>query len=189
MPRLFVAINLPGAVRRDVWEAATPLRSAEFPVRWVAPESMHLTLKFLGNVADERLATVERALEQAIGDAREFELPLGGFGAFPTPANARVVWVGCGDVPALELLQDRLERQLEGVGFPIEGRPFRPHLTLGRVKKGSDQRALAGLGDVLDQLPYETDVPVPSIDLMESHLSARGARYSLRRSLPLVFTG
>ncbi len=178
--RLFVAINLPADVRRAVWEAAAPLRARGFPIRWVPPESLHLTLKFLGEVAEARAPEIAQGITRAVGDARRFTLPIAGFGAFPTVTRPRVVWVGCDAVPPLELLQHRLEQEMAAVGFAVEGRLFRPHLTLGRAQRDARRGALAAFAAALDPLEFAGEALVESVDLMQSQLSRAGAQYTLR---------
>lgn len=179
--RLFVAVNLPGALREAIHAAAAPLRDAGLPVRWVDPDGLHLTLKFLGEVADGRLAEITAAVERACAGARPFPLEVSGFGAFPTPGRARVVWVGCEAAPPLELLQHGVERAFAELGFPVEGRPFRPHLTLGRAKAEA-RGGVRGLDERLAALPFVDTFTVVSLDLMESTLTPRGARYAVRHT-------
>lgn len=182
--RLFVAVNLPDHVRRAIASAAAPLRGASFPIKWVEPDGLHLTLKFLGEVEADRQAAVVQALGRACHGARPFELLLGGFGAFPSAARARVVWLGCDPVPALELLQHGVEREYAALGFPVEGRPFRPHLTLGRARATAGA-GVGGLAARLGELAFADAVTVRSIDLMESTLTPAGARYAVRHAVPL----
>jgi 2'-5' RNA ligase len=184
--RLFVAINLPEEVRQGLWEATQPLRAVSYPIRWVAPESIHLTLKFLGEVAPERETEIGAALERAAEGTKPFTVGIEGFGAFPTTERPRVVWSGCEGVPPLELLQHRLEQQMEGLGFPIEGRPFHPHLTLGRVKRNAKRSDLEGFAAALEPLVYGTEVTATSLDLMQSTLSREGARYTVLRAVEFV---
>lgn len=184
--RLFVAINLPGEVKHEIWKVTEPLRVRAYPVRWVAPDSIHLTLKFLGPVQSYRESAVVDALEHAVQGARRFILPLGGFGAFPSTEHPRVLWVGCEGVPSLEILQHRVELEMERVGFPLEGRPFRPHLTLARAHRGARAAEFRGLPQVLEELQFSAEVWVESADLMESHLTPDGARYSRRHAVLLA---
>ncbi len=184
--RLFVAINLPEPVRDQLWERTASLRDDVFPIRWVRPEGLHLTLKFLGDVAPSRESEIVGALAKAVDATRPFEMPMAGFGAFPTVERPRVVWAGCEAVPPLELLQDRLERAMDALGFPLEGRAFRPHVTLGRAKRDAKPSALAGLAGRLDELEHQAFVDVRSIDLMESVLAREGARYTVRHAVELV---
>ena len=120
------------------------------------------------------------ALDEAVAGTEPFTLPIGGFGAFPSPRRARVVWVGCEAVPALELVQRRLEERTGELGFPREDRPFHPHLTLGRVRRDTRVSDLEGLGAALQQLEFGIETKVESVDLMQSELTRAGARYATR---------
>ncbi|MBI4420745.1 MAG: RNA 2',3'-cyclic phosphodiesterase [Gemmatimonadetes bacterium] len=181
--RLFIAVNFPDTLRQGVWEATATLRAADFPVKWVEPEGVHLTLKFLGEVAPERRDAIVSALRGAAEGTRRFVLAVSGFGAFPSPERPRVIWVGCERLPALELLQHRVEQALERLGFPLEGRAFRPHLTLGRVKQGARPPSFNRLESLLEGLDYVGESEVGSVDLMESRLGPHGARYEVADSV------
>lgn len=183
--RAFIAINLPPAVRAGMWDAAEPLRTGSFPFRWVRPESLHLTVKFLGHVPAEREPEIIAGLESAAHGAKVFNLPIAGFGAFPTPTRPQVVWVGCEGVPPLELLHHRVEQEMGSLGFALEGRPFRPHITLGRLRRDTRGSELAGFPAVLDGLGYVGETLVTSLDLMYSELRRDGARYSVRHRVEL----
>lgn len=184
--RLFIAVNLPADVREGIWEAAESLREMDFPVRWIVPESLHLTLKFLGDVAEPDVVGVESGLETAVVGAKPFILPIAGFGAFPSPRRPRVVWVGCEGVPPLELLQHRLEQEMATLGFEVEGRPFRPHITLGRARRSARSRDFDGFEAHIERLTFDGEPLVDSVDLMESTLSRQGARYAVRHAAELA---
>ena len=181
--RLFAAVNLPPALRQAIHAAAAPVRAIDAPIKWVDPDGIHLTLKFLGNVADARLAELGAALDRACAGMRGFDVMLAGFGAFPSPGRARVVWVGCEAAPPPELLQHAVEREYAALGFAVEGRPFRPHLTLGRAKP---RGGVHGLDAALEGTPFDALWTVSGVDLMESTLTPSGARYTVRRHVPLA---
>ena len=183
--RLFVAVNLPAAERRAAWDAAAPLREAGLPVKWVAPECLHVTIKFLGEVDAPRADGVARALSTAVRPQRPFDLGVGGFGAFPDLAHPRVVWCGVEPHPALELLANDVERALQPFGFDSELQPFRPHITLGRTRKDARSGALAPLRALVGRLEYASVVPVASVDLMESRTGRVGATYTVRHAAEL----
>src|SRR6266566_5084094 len=107
--RVFLALNLPEATRQALWRATAPLRDAGFPIRWVRPEGIHLTLKFLGEVAEQRDPELAAALARTVRGARALPLALGGFGAFPDFQRPLIVWVGVAPDPSLELLQNQVE--------------------------------------------------------------------------------
>jgi 2'-5' RNA ligase len=134
--RLFAAVPIPSPAQEVIAGVLQRLRSAGLPVRWVNDDGLHLTLKFYGEVPAERREVIEESLRMAARGTGPLPLRLGELGAFPSPRHPKVLWVGLEAPPALELLQDRLERGGEAIGFPPEGRPFRPHVTLGRVREG-----------------------------------------------------
>jgi len=183
--RLFVALNLPDAVREGLWRAAAPLRNLDLPVTWVRPDGLHLTLKFLGDVPDRREAEMRLALARAAESGggrppRPITLELHGFGAFPGFERPRVFWAGIEPVPALELLQNRVEREFAPLGFPTEARAFRPHLTLGRAardRRSADFRRAAAISEAL---VYDASATVETVDLMQTTLQPGGAVYQVR---------
>jgi 2'-5' RNA ligase len=154
-----------------------------------------LTLKFLGQTDRARPDEIQSALHAAAGDTRPFPLPVGGFGAFPSVERPRVIWVGCEGVPPLELLQHRLEVEMEKLGFEIEGRPFHPHVTLGRTHREVRPSRLGSLGRVLESVTYRGEAWVASIELMErrkrritiSGAAFGGARRTARVEVPCPF--
>lgn len=183
--RLFVAVNLPEAERRAAHEATAPLRHGDLPVKWVAEASLHLTLKFLGDVEAERADAIAAALDAAVAAARPFDVGLGGLGAFPALARPRIVWLGVERHPALELLANDVERALQPFGFEAELRPFQPHITLGRAKQGAPAAAFAKFEKLIARVSYEGMAPVGSVDLMESLLQPEGAVYQVRHQAQL----
>lgn len=166
--RLFLALNLDPEVRRRIHAATHALRAATPDARWVDESKLHLTLKFLGEQPETLVAPLSAALDQAAARSHELDLQFGAIGAFPNFRRPRVVWVGVAPDPKLELLHHDIEVACEGLGLGVEGRPFRPHVTLARVDKddGALRQAAKGLK------VREVSV-VDSVDLM---LSA-GGRY------------
>ncbi len=183
--RLFVAVNLPETARREAHAAAAPLRAGEFPARWLPAESLHITLQFLGEVEPAAAEAIGAALEAAVRSARSFDLWLGGYGAFPDLEHPRVVWLGVERHPALELLANDVARVLAPLGFAPELRPFAPHVTLGRARRGAHAARWAGLAERLDALDHAAMMRVESVDLMESVPGAGGSSYRLLRRAPL----
>lgn len=175
--RAFVALNLPEATRRALWTATEPLRARDWPVTWVKAEALHVTLKFLGETDEQRAPELEQALHRAARGTKALALVIEGFGAFPDAARPRVLWVGVGAEPALELLQHGLEREYEALGFPVEARAFRPHLTLGRARRDARPQDFRGLGAAFDGVQFSDTVVVDSVDLMRSTLGPTGPIY------------
>ena len=180
--RLFAALNFPPQVRQDLWQVTAPLRDRGLPVKWVRAEAIHLTLKFLGDVSEERDGELRAALGRAAAGARALTLELGGFGVFPDARRPRVLWVGIGAEPALEILQHHVEQEFAPLGFPTEARAFRPHVTLGRAAREARPQDFAGLEAALERLRYEASVVVEALDLMQSTLQSGGAVYNVRHS-------
>ncbi len=197
--RLFVAVNFPPQVRQDLWQATAPLRDLDLPMKWVRPDGIHLTLKFLGEVPEERDGEVHAALQRAAAGARALTLALGaaaaggaggagemGFGVFPDFTRPRVVWVGIAAEPALEILQHRVEQEFAPLGFATEARPFHPHVTLGRAARQARPRDFAGLEAALGRVEFVASVLVGALDLMQSTLQSGGAVYNVRHSERLL---
>ncbi len=187
--RLFIAINLPQEERARLDRDVRALRAARLPVRWVAADALHLTLKFLGEVPDARLAGIERALTGVAAEFPPFHLELKGLGAFPNVHNPRVVWVGIEAPPELRRLAGALEDAMADLGFPRENRPFSPHLTLGRAERDARAGDFRSLGALAAEFSFRAEVEARSADLMRSHLSPRGARYERLLAAPLAGAG
>src|SRR5690606_8650349 len=135
--RLFFAVKLPADEQEQLHDATARLRATDLPVRWVPPEHLHVTLKFLGTVAEPLVAAVQDAGARAAAGLAPFDARLGGIGAFPNVRRPRVVWVGVRDAEPLLRLHAALEQALAPLGFAPEDRAFQPHVTLGRVRDGA----------------------------------------------------
>jgi 2'-5' RNA ligase len=185
--RAFIAIELPDAVKRTATDVSTQLAAAvpEGSVRWVKPNAMHLTLRFLGDTAESLVPALSQAMEQAVADQPAFTLVLGQLGAFPNPQRPRVLWLGLRPVPpaALGALKTAIDAALIPLGWAAETKPFTAHLTLGRVRDGRR------LGYVpWDLVVPAAEFPVSAIHLIESDLRPDGPRYTIRHSAALSAT-
>jgi 2'-5' RNA ligase len=183
--RLFIAINLPPDHRRAIYEAAAPLRAAAGGVTWVGEDRLHVTLKFLGEQPEEAVATVDEALREVVAQYRPMTLELGGVGAFPSLRSPRVVYLGITPEAKLELLHHDVESACASLGYDIDGHAFRPHITLGRVKRELGGRAASSLASAAEAVQYADEVEVRSVDVMSSVLSRSGPAYSVVAALPL----
>jgi 2'-5' RNA ligase len=188
--RLFVALRFPESVRMAIRDATASLRGTGLSVRWTPVEQLHITLRFLGDVDLPGAAGVGERLAEAARECGPFDLPLGGVGAFPSMRRPRVVWLGAGPSTGITALHRSVETAVGECGFKPEGRPFRPHITLGRVRpprRGSsppaDPAELARLGGAIE---FRTEVSLTHLYLMESRLGANGARHTVRGSYPLL---
>ena len=185
--RLFVALNIPSQLRQALWQVMTPLRERGLPVKWARPEGIHLTLKFLGETARERLPAIGEALAKAVDGVTEHKLALGQIGTFGSRSSPRVLWIDLtGDVEMMLDLQRQVDRMLAGIGFPSEARPFSPHLTLARVRPES-ARALAGpLAEAVRSVTApRTTIEMREVSLMLSKIGPGGAVYTRLRAFPL----
>lgn len=177
--RLFFALELPGEVREAAAAHAARLRG-EFPgarASWPRPESLHLTLKFLGDVEAARVETLSRAADASAAGLAAFALTVEGAGAFPPRGAARVLWLGVRDDSGrLSTLRQRLEDECAAAGFARESKPFKPHLTLARLRAPQDAAALSEAHRRADFGPHA--FRVSGFVLMRSELGPGGSRYT-----------
>ncbi len=186
MIRSFIAIDFPEETRKALEDIQKELKQCGAGVRWVRPSSIHLTLKFLGNIHPTQVEDIALAVAQEVRDEPPITLRAAGLGAFPSQRNPRVIWIGMeGEVQRLTRIQARVENALEPLGFVREKRPFRPHLTIGRVK---DRRRLQSLIDAMATLdmPQFDSFDVTEIILYKSDLRPTGAIYTKLHRMPLA---
>ena len=183
--RLFFAIELGDELLDALEEAATLLRAEAPELAWVGREQRHLTLKFLGDVEEADAPKLAVAADRAAARHAPLEMTIGEVGAFPNFRRARVVWMGVQQDARLELLHHDLELACEQEGFEVEGRPFRPHVTLARVRAPLPIDRLRALARVARSVRTRATVRVERITLFESTLSPSGARYRRIHAAPL----
>lgn len=184
--RLFLAINLPAAERQALHEAVAPLRTAAPTVSWVAPDKLHLTLKFFGAQPEEAPERLRAAVAPAAARAAAATLELGGLGAFPDLRTPRVFWMRVHPDPRLELLHHDLEIACADAGYELDGRTFRPHITLGRARDRLAPEAARAIASAARGVHFRSRVRVASVEIMNSELSRNGSRYRALASLPLA---
>ncbi len=185
--RLFVAIELPGEVREALSRLQHELqRHGLEKLRWVRPEGIHLTLKFLGPTPAERLPAIEDALVGAVEDAAAHELALGKPGTFGG-SRPRVLWVDVtGQVDAVRHVQERVESAMNGLGLEREARGWSPHVTLARVRPETAREATSAIPRAISEVDVPTGViPVREVSLMRSTLRPSGAIYERIAAFPL----
>ena len=183
--RAFVAIPLNAAIISCLEKVYRELKSLPVDVKWVRPESIHLTLKFLGDVAMERTEVIGQALERALHGFNPWMVEVRRLGTFPAMRNPRVVWVGMDDATGqIITLQERVEEELAAVGFEKEQRKFSPHLTLGRVRSPRGKTELVNY--LIDERERELgELQVRRVVLFKSELKPTGAVYTELREFPL----
>jgi 2'-5' RNA ligase len=175
--RLFLAINLEPRVRRAIVDATATLRTEAPTLSWVDEARLHLTLKFLGEQPADVVPSLSESVSRVAQRHRTFALRLGEVGAFPNFRRARVVWMGIERDPRLELLHHDLEVACEEIGFEVDGRAFRPHLTLARVKDRTGVDELRRLARASKGVDFEEETGVESIDVMQSDMTTSPSRY------------
>jgi 2'-5' RNA ligase len=196
--RLFLAVPMPDAVREQIGALIEQLEPRDWPVRWVDPDNAHLTLHFLGDTPPEQAAILRLALPAIVARHDAFDLRTAGLGVFPKLKRPRVIWLGVwGPAHRLEAIYNELGDVLDEMQFPIEEKPFSPHITLGRMRDtrhtsvrdlpeelraAIDEMAEAGLADPKAGVP----LPIDEIQLIRSHLEPTGARYEIIARFPLA---
>lgn len=180
--RAFIAIELPDEVKSNLSEVLQRLKPGrEKAVKWVNPDGIHLTLKFLGNIPSNKVVDITQAIESASEHAGPIKLNLQGLGAFPNLKSPRVAWVGIGgDIPNISNLQRQIDQSLIPLGFPSEKRAFSPHLTIGRVRDKATHRERSELGNAIGSMELNKASPfiVDRVSLIQSTLTRNGANYN-----------
>jgi len=187
--RSFIAIELPDELKEALVQLQAQLRLGQpTSVKWVDPYSIHLTLKFLGNIAVGRISEITQAIEEAAQGMSPFHLEVKGLGVFPNLKRVQVAWVGLGgEVSKVSKLQQRIESNLVPLGFTAESRSFTPHLTLARLRDRVLPDERERFGQLIANTRFEAvhTIRVDSINLMRSQLTREGAIYSQLSSVAL----
>jgi 2'-5' RNA ligase len=181
--RTFIAIELDQELQQNLADLQTRLRRDVPPraVRWVRPDAIHLTLKFLGDTSLAQVESVKEALARATQEVNPFEFTIGGVGCFPNTHRPRVVWVGLHEpTGALRRLRDAVEAQVAPLGFPTEKRPFHPHLTLGRTQRRASPAEVRALGETIaaSAVGNIDEMSVREVCYIKSDLRPSGAVYT-----------
>ena len=175
--RLFLALELPPATANELHAAVAPIREAEPGLAWVPAPKLHLTLKFLGDADEAHVASLVAATDRVAARHRPFEMTLAGVGAFPNFRRPRVVWFGVESEPRLELLHHDVEVAVADAGFEMEGRPFRPHVTLARVREQLLPERSRALARAARAVSYSATSFVDRLTLFDSATAGSGAHY------------
>ncbi|MDJ0802791.1 MAG: RNA 2',3'-cyclic phosphodiesterase [Desulfobacterales bacterium] len=184
--RTFLAFNPPEDTVRRIERLQHRLQAEGLAVRWVEPANIHLTLKFLGETDPAAGEGIERAMQAAVAGQAPLEMALGGLGGFPRLSRPRVLWQAvAGEVDRLEVIQQALDVRLTRCGFEREKRPFRAHLTIGRIRRPQRWRtADAAIARRMQDLPL-VPFTVDTLIWYESRLCPGGAQYTALARAPL----
>ena len=175
--RCFIALDLSDETRSELDRIIGVLQEADANVKWVKPTSIHLTLKFLGQVEEEKIARISERLKDIARGASPFDILLEGMGAFPKWDYVKVIWVGLGEgSDKVKDLAKKAEEIMSEEGFEKETREFSPHLTLGRVRSAKKKKQLKEMSDSVKVDPASSHIS--RIVLFKSELSPQGARYT-----------
>lgn len=183
--RIFLALNFEPSLRSRVHGDLAALRDTAPDIRWMRPEQLHVTMRFFGEVPDGEVDSIVEATRPVVARHRRLALELSGIGAFPHWRRPRIIWLGVRDPSPVLPLAAELEAASRSLGLTPEERPFRAHVTIGRVT-----RPLAtGRAPVLERAAREFTGTYPAtihtVDLMRSQLAAGGSLYSVIASFPL----
>ena len=185
MKRVFIAIDISSEARSKVAAYIDSLMHSARDVRvgWERPEKLHLTLKFLGDVDDHRVADVEQAVKKVAAEFSGFRSEVVGTGRFPPKDDPRILWLGMSDGESLSKLAAALDRELSNAGFEPEKRRFHPHLTIARLREPHRSAALAA--EHVSNSFETDDFEVKEIVIYESQLLPTGSIYRKLASYPL----
>lgn len=183
--RTFIAVAISGEVREKVGQIEAELSKGDADVKWVEPKNLHVTLKFLGEVSEDRLPGVIENTRLAVSGNSSFTVHLLGLGSFPSLKSPRVVWVGLSKgKDELKELSEKIEENLSHLGFPREKREFSAHLTIGRARS---PRGKGKLVNKIEELANSDvgEFPVGKVLVMESQLSSKGPTYRIIEEVDL----
>jgi 2'-5' RNA ligase len=187
--RTFIAIELPQSLQSAIEKQTARLRQAigDDGVRWIPTQNLHLTLKFIGNIAASHIDFLKQLLSQTADSHSPFDLRIGGIGSFPNSKMPRVLWAGIHAPMELAFLQKNLEAGATRLGYERDARPFSPHLTLGRVRQGVDPASLQKIRSALERIQIGEigSARIDHVHLYKSELHSAGSVYTKLFSAPL----
>jgi len=176
--RTFIAIELPESIISFISRIQKEMKSYGFKVKWVRPENIHITLKFLGNIHKADVEKIGGVMPEAVKGSPPISLSAKGICVFPGIKRPRVIWLGLkGQTFELIELQKVIDDALENIGFPKEGRPFKAHLTLARVKGNIHSKKLLDVINKFGESESET-FTADKVILFKSDLKPTGAVYT-----------
>lgn len=183
--RAFISVEIPDEIKGALQGIQQAFRESGDRVTWVRPQGMHITLKFLGDIEEESIPGIGAWMQKAVDGIEPFVIHLVGTGVFPGMKKPRVLWAGIREgAEDLKKIQEDLDSRLSEIGFPREARPFRPHMTMGRIKEIHDPKRLKARIERYREAEIGS-MRAASIHLFQSQLRPDGAFYTEKYAAPL----
>ena len=185
--RTFIAIELPSEIKDSLSRLQEELKTSGADVKWVTPENIHLTLKFLGEIDDKKIDKIIKIIDDTAKEKNKFQIRISSLGAFPKVDFPRVIWVGVdtGDKETKEIAEG-LEEKIAKIGIPKEDRPFSSHITIGRTKSSLNREGLVqDLKDKAELGGGKLNFYVTKITLFKSTLTPKGPIYEVLKATNL----
>lgn len=179
--RIFIAINFPEDFKRRILECQNKLKKFDWPVRWVGETNLHLTLKFLGYINDKSLERLKQIIGEVVSKYKSFIIEFKDLLAFPNLSQPRVIGIAILENQELQNLANEIRNKIDAANIgEKEARPFKGHVTIGRVKNPY------GHWQALAIINFSDSFPVKSVEMMESQLRPQGSVYAVVESYPLI---
>jgi len=177
--RAFIAVEIDDQTKEKISELITWLKKSNADAKWITHDQMHLTLKFLGNIDEDKIRDISGALSLISGNFKSFTISLSKIGAFPNLNRPRVIWLGIDrGADSLKSLADKIENDLEKLGFTRQIREFQPHLTLARIRSAKNIRGLVKLAGQTAFTPGK-DIKINKLILFQSDLNPKGSIHTV----------
>jgi len=183
--RTFIAVELIADLKKKIEELQNPLKRINTDVSWVKPGNVHATLKFLGEVSEDKIEKIFEGTKLALEGMKVFKLSLRDLGCFPNLKRPRVIWIGVDKgKQELSLMQKKIEDEMGKIGFTREDREFSPHLTIGRVKSPKN---IEKLTELIKNINFQTgEIEIKEVVMMISELHPAGAIYTPLKKIALL---
>lgn len=185
MIRAFIAVEIDRSLKQKISELISKLKKSDTNIKWVNENQIHFTLKFLGNIEESKVQAISTVLKSITSHSKEFALTLSDIGAFPNMRRPRVIWIGADKGAGnLKILADKIEIELEKLGFEKEKREFKSHLTLGRVRS---LKNIENLEKIINETDFQppNEIKIDKLVLFQSTLTPKGAIYAPLSEYPM----
>ncbi|MFC1666716.1 RNA 2',3'-cyclic phosphodiesterase [Candidatus Omnitrophota bacterium] len=175
--RAFIAVEIDPPNKQKLSELISKLKRSNADIKWATENQMHLTLKFLGNIQENKIRDISLVLKSITDNVSEFYIRLSAIGTFPNMKRPRVIWMGIDNSRPLKALSNKIETELEKIGTQRENREYKAHFTLGRVRTSKN---IPGLMKLLNEVDFcsQDEIKIDKIILFQSTLTPKGAIYT-----------